>query len=678
MARKAKNVSKWLSLPWRVIVPCFFFGGVAAVYLHNLTRDIYSGDIGDLVTASAVHGVAHPPGYPLFSLLGFLFSLLPFPLPIVSRVGLVSVTAALASLVLFYQFSRRITHEIFLSLLSTAILAFSYLFWFHAEIPEAFGLNNFLAIAILSTAFLFYQERKDQQLYLTAFLCGLGMTHHQTIIFIFPAVLFLVLKHAKYVFLHPKRIIFSVLALAAGLLPYLYVPLAASSNPPINWDNATTLHNFIHLLLRKDYGIAPAVFNEIPISVKLLNVQNFLQALLQNYSYQGMLLILMGAIYLIKQHRLLFAGLVTAFLIAGPLYMFYGAIATGIPAGIGIIERFYVLPSVILAFFIPFGLFFLFSLLKPRFSRSVYAYVIVGYFLIVPLLMLRYNFAKTDLSQTQIGNTLADNIYSYLPQNAVLFVSGDTTTFNIWYNSYVLGKRPDVGLINPPGVGGNKYFDAAINRYRADHPHEPLKDLPLLTIADLQTTKRMFATYQLPFLPPKTVLLPEGIVYEIVKRDALPDERTYVAQVEPYLHRLRIVRKETLAPAEDNLVAEEIPTIYASGLVRIADFIYTQYHDPALAEHYYRRALWIDPDHSNAYAGLALSLFTAYHDCQAAPENMKQAITLYPVWKTYYIQLYVIYQRCGAKATVLRGIADEYQQLFHEDIRKSLSQKNLK
>src|SRR3989338_662013 len=99
------------------LIVIIFFLIIALIYLHNLTRDIYSGDIGDLVTAAYVGGVAHPPGYPLFSLLGFILSHLPFPLPVVSRVGLISVFSSLAGLIIYYNFANKVTKSIFLSLL---------------------------------------------------------------------------------------------------------------------------------------------------------------------------------------------------------------------------------------------------------------------------------------------------------------------------------------------------------------------------------------------------------------------------------------------------------------------------------------------------------------------------------------------------------------------------------
>ncbi|MBI2763214.1 MAG: DUF2723 domain-containing protein, partial [Chloroflexi bacterium] len=65
-------------------------GGIALiVYLATLNPTLPPGDSGDLITAASTLGIAHPPGYPLFAMIGHLFTLLPFGSP-AYRVNLMS------------------------------------------------------------------------------------------------------------------------------------------------------------------------------------------------------------------------------------------------------------------------------------------------------------------------------------------------------------------------------------------------------------------------------------------------------------------------------------------------------------------------------------------------------------------------------------------------------------
>ena len=46
-------------------------GGIAlAVYLATVAPSVPPGDSGNLIVAAATLGIAHPPGYPLFAMLG--------------------------------------------------------------------------------------------------------------------------------------------------------------------------------------------------------------------------------------------------------------------------------------------------------------------------------------------------------------------------------------------------------------------------------------------------------------------------------------------------------------------------------------------------------------------------------------------------------------------------------
>lgn len=656
----------------KVVVILFFFF-VAFLYLHNLTRDIYSGDIGDLVTAAYVGGVPHPPGYPLFTLVGFILSHLPFPLPVVSRVGLISVFSSFAGLIIYYKFAIKVTKSVFLSLLSTSILSFSYLFWLNAEMPEVFALNNFFALLLFYLAFLFYRGRKFRHYYLFTFFLGLSFTHHQTILFIVPGLLILMIWNFKLLWQNKKQAFFGLLFFVAGFLPYLYVPVAASRQPVVNWDSASNLENFLRLITRSHYGgFAPAVINTVPISVKLIIVQNYFNSLISNFSYQIITVAIVGFYFLLRKDKKIMSALLLAFILSGPWFAFYGANVFTNVASLGIIERFYGLSNTVFSLFIPFGLIFLRQIISRFFSKKIYSFLILSYFLIVPIFMFRYNLQKTDLAKTQIGNELAFDILDSLPKGAVLLPHGDTKIFNVWHARYVLGYRKDVEIINPPKVGGNNFLDQEINAFLQKHRKTKLKDLVGETLNDLSKRRPLFTTYKMEYLPQDSILVPKGLVSELVPKKKAPSEEEYLTKVEEQLKKLRIKRRETLKLWETNVLALEITTIYSDALIAVGDFLDSYYKNPGRSEHYYRRALWIDPENPNAYAGLALAQFKAFGDCNESLKNMRQAIEIYPIHKLYYIQLYILYSKCRTEKQTMSELKNKYQYLFNKDIEKEI------
>src|SRR5260370_5516750 len=76
------------SKPWIGAIAVTTIAGI--LYFLTAARDIIVGDSHELTIAAATLGVAHAPGYPLFTMLGHLFSFLPFG-SIPFRVNLLSV-----------------------------------------------------------------------------------------------------------------------------------------------------------------------------------------------------------------------------------------------------------------------------------------------------------------------------------------------------------------------------------------------------------------------------------------------------------------------------------------------------------------------------------------------------------------------------------------------------------
>ena len=73
------------------------------VYLFTLCPTVYVGDSGELITAAYTTGVPHPPGYPLFCILGKLISFLPIG-TIAFRMNLMSSLFGAVALFVFYIF----------------------------------------------------------------------------------------------------------------------------------------------------------------------------------------------------------------------------------------------------------------------------------------------------------------------------------------------------------------------------------------------------------------------------------------------------------------------------------------------------------------------------------------------------------------------------------------------
>lgn len=78
------------------------------VYLMTLAPTVYVGDSGELIAASYTLGIPHPPGYPLFTILGKIFiTLIPIG-SIAYRVNLLSAFFASSTVMLLYFFLNKL------------------------------------------------------------------------------------------------------------------------------------------------------------------------------------------------------------------------------------------------------------------------------------------------------------------------------------------------------------------------------------------------------------------------------------------------------------------------------------------------------------------------------------------------------------------------------------------
>ena len=165
------------------IVGAAIFVLVLFTYEQTLHPSVPGGDAGELITEAWQLGLPHPPGYPTFSMLGYLFShklnINPPDSNGVSQVAwrLNFMSAILTSLSAFFIFlmiqnmkkvlwRRREEYWVaeyssfpwFLgSIVASLMYAFSPLIWTYAVTAEVFALNNFFAsyILFLATNFFF-------------------------------------------------------------------------------------------------------------------------------------------------------------------------------------------------------------------------------------------------------------------------------------------------------------------------------------------------------------------------------------------------------------------------------------------------------------------------------------------------------------------------------------------
>ncbi len=161
-----------------------------------MARTVSFWDCGEFIATSHTLGVPHPPGSPLYLLLGRFFSMIPFHPDVAYRINITSaIISAIAVMLLYLVTVKVITHwrgEVSSTsdaiiafggaLVGALVFAFSDSQWFNAVEAEVYALSTFFT-AIVVWLVLHWSERADEAgneryILIIAYMIGLATGLH--------------------------------------------------------------------------------------------------------------------------------------------------------------------------------------------------------------------------------------------------------------------------------------------------------------------------------------------------------------------------------------------------------------------------------------------------------------------------------------------------------------------
>jgi hypothetical protein len=437
---------------------------VAVLYVRTAARDIVFGDAPELSGAAIVLGVAHPPGYPLWTVVGHLFTLLPLgTLPF--RLSLFSVAAAVAAVGVTYVFAYRVSRSLWGALAAATALALSPIYWRWSIVPEVFALNDLLAAFLLFLVWTWRESpMRSWRLLAAAFVGGLGMANQQTIALLAPACLYVLWLERDSLRRRPASLVLAALAFLAGLLPYAYLPWAAARDTTWNWSDISSPADLIDHLLRRGYGtgslIADARFQGGAIVERLTDWG-------RSFTPVEAALIALGALQAYRTQRAFLVFTFVAAGFAGPLFIVISNANVAEATVRIILERFFILSHVTLAPLAAFGVLFIAERAARVASARATAARVAGAAAVVGAAAIAmFVFADVDESEDHIARTYAEDLLASTRQNAILFISGDPVVFPIAYLQTIEGSRPDVTVVTLPLTRAEWY----VRQLRRAHP----------------------------------------------------------------------------------------------------------------------------------------------------------------------------------------------------------------
>lgn len=471
--------------PWAIAVVTSL--AAFAVYVRTACRTVYVGDSGELAAAVHTLGVAHPPGYPAYVLLGKLFSvLLPWGRP-VWRLNLFSATMTAVSVGFLQATLSALAWPWFIATSAALAWAFSASLWSQSGIARVYALGAAISAAATWCGASWYADPSAGYwpLWVAFGLVGLGIANHPIAAAHVPALV------AMIVLAEPATLAEAMLwlacagALLPGMLLYAWVPLRARHGARVNWGNIRTARDLWNFLRRKQYWPYRYVTN---LREAWQVVAFYLRRVVDEFGFLGAAAVLVGLGLLGREHLpiLAMALVLVVFNAAAMIaharredifhwtrYMLTAWFALSLPLAAGWGWMVASVPAdwqAALAFVLPA------SLLVTRFSRH-------------------------DLSRHGYAESYNRRILECLPEGATLIAQDDNVVFPLMYLKYVEGVRPDVKLLEQ-GV----------------HQLGPLKFNPR---KDAVYCTHWNAAFNQSVAPGQVGLrlIPEGVIYRVISTD---------------------------------------------------------------------------------------------------------------------------------------------------------------
>jgi tetratricopeptide (TPR) repeat protein len=428
----------------------FAFFSSFLVYLFTLSPDIGSVDSGELSLAVETLGISHPTGYPLYTLLGKVWTLailggrLAHKLNILSAVSLSAATALLALT------AMELGAPVWIALAAGLLWAFSPLVWGQATVPEVYGLTCLIGIFLIWLALKFRKNGDIKYLLLSGFVAGLGLGNHATLLWYLPGCLLLAggrLKRELW-----PAILLAISLFVLGLTIYLYLPIRANLDPLFNWGNPSNVQRFLWHISGRQYQVW-MLNNSLPDLFK--NLVHFARSWSRQPGIYISWVCLPGLVYTYIKNRTAFWAFLTVFATT----LLY-AINHSIPDA----EAYYLPALAVSMLWVAWGLLFVHEAIKKYLPR-IANYLSLLLCVTVVVAAFCHNYKTSNRRNNNFSYDFATDIFISAEPDAVILTDNRDFYDPCLYLQNHEGFRKDVCLIDGGLLKHSWYYRYLGKRY---------------------------------------------------------------------------------------------------------------------------------------------------------------------------------------------------------------------
>ncbi len=424
------------------------FAGAFVLYAASTPRSVMLEDDGLFITLATFASVGHPPGYPLYILLGHLASLAPFG-SVAWRVHALSgLMGAFTGACIAYLVLRR-TGNRPAAYLAGAALAVSEHFWSQAIIADVYTTNTavvFLTLVLVQEA---VANRSARLWVAAAVIYGLGLANHYPLLLLSSPLFLAYAIGAREDFYRRIHYLLPLALLPAAAL-YGWMVWRSLQPLPVNFlGPIQSWGAFFAFIDRSIYGHIDQNINA-GLSDKLLYAKHFATQALLQFGVAGGIVALWGAFSRYRAGwRLVLACEVLAF--AASSFLIIAMLGFNYePLRIYTFRPYPLVAYCIFALWMGYGLHALMRSVRDWREPLLPAICVAGALVVAALGV--YNGKRNYRPHDRFAEEQAQAMLDIAEKDTAFVLYADSYVGPMTYLHYVEGRRPNLRLLEYHGL----------------------------------------------------------------------------------------------------------------------------------------------------------------------------------------------------------------------------------
>jgi hypothetical protein len=472
------------------------------VYMLTLAPGVTLWDSGEFLAAIHALGIPHPPGTPLYVLIGKVWSMIFASVFGFARsINLLSAACTAFGCGILTNLFARWTGDGFAATAAGLTAGLMSTVWLSATETEVYAVALLFGCMILWAADRAGENSDARWALLAAYLAGLGWALHLTALLVVPSAILLVFSTGDGYFAVPvgrryvdgrreahsfaKLLRGSIIVTILGMTCVVFMLIRARHDPAINQGNPSTFNSLVSVIFRQQYDVPSLWPRQAPFYLQLGNVfeyadWQFAKSLAPSAPPNWMrtsvtvlyaLLGLVGFLAHRSADRRSWRAMALLFLVSTLGVVIYLNLKAGPSFGEGVLpagaphearerDYFFFWAFICWGVWAGFGAISLSRRLKPPLGLLA---------MVLPFAPALLNWTAVDRrtddveARARIGE---GDMLAKVPPSGILLALGDNDTYPLWYLQQVEGTRKDVTIVTLPLLGAEWYRSELSRRYK--------------------------------------------------------------------------------------------------------------------------------------------------------------------------------------------------------------------